>query len=60
MNSEDGGKTFTNMDETAKHGDNHAMALKPQTPTIFWSVQMEGFMKVSIWELPGATWKTFH
>ena len=26
MKSEDGGKTFANMDETAKHGDNHAVA----------------------------------
>ncbi|MCI4671808.1 MAG: glycosyl hydrolase [Bacteroidia bacterium] len=32
MKSEDGGKTFTNMDETAKHGDNHALAFKPSDP----------------------------
>ena len=32
MKSEDGGKTFENMDETAKHGDNHAVAFKPSDP----------------------------
>ena len=32
MKSEDGGKTFTNMDETAKHGDNHAVAFKKSDP----------------------------
>ncbi|KXX71261.1 glycosyl hydrolase [Flammeovirga sp. SJP92] len=32
MKSEDGGKTFTYMDETAKHGDNHAMAFKASDP----------------------------
>jgi photosystem II stability/assembly factor-like uncharacterized protein len=32
MKSEDGGKTFTYMDETAKHGDNHAIAFKASDP----------------------------
>jgi len=32
MKSEDGGKTFTYMDETAKHGDNHAVAFKASDP----------------------------
>jgi hypothetical protein len=32
MKSEDGGKTFVNMDETAKHGDNHAVAFKQSDP----------------------------
>lgn len=32
MKSEDGGKTFTYMDETAKHGDNHAVAFKSSDP----------------------------
>lgn len=32
MKSEDGGKTFENMDETAKHGDNHAVAFKASDP----------------------------
>jgi photosystem II stability/assembly factor-like uncharacterized protein len=32
MKSEDGGKTFTFMDETAKHGDNHAVAFKKSDP----------------------------
>lgn len=32
MKSEDGGRTFTNMDETAKHGDNHAVAFKQSDP----------------------------
>jgi photosystem II stability/assembly factor-like uncharacterized protein len=32
MKSEDGGKTFANMDETAKHGDNHAVAFKQSDP----------------------------
>jgi photosystem II stability/assembly factor-like uncharacterized protein len=32
MKSEDGGKTFVNMDETAKHGDNHAVAFKKSDP----------------------------
>ncbi|MEM9895798.1 MAG: glycosyl hydrolase [Bacteroidota bacterium] len=32
MKSEDGGKTFENMDETAKHGDNHAVAFKMSDP----------------------------
>jgi len=32
MKSEDGGKTFENMDETAKHGDNHAIAFKASDP----------------------------
>ncbi len=32
MKSEDGGKTFENMDETAKHGDNHAVAFKESDP----------------------------
>lgn len=32
MKSEDGGKTFTNMNESAKHGDNHAVAFKASDP----------------------------
>ncbi|MGB0525706.1 MAG: WD40/YVTN/BNR-like repeat-containing protein [Flammeovirgaceae bacterium] len=32
MKSEDGGKTFTFMDETAKHGDNHAVSFKQSDP----------------------------
>lgn len=32
MKSEDGGATFENMDETAKHGDNHAVAFKSSDP----------------------------
>ncbi|ANQ52212.1 glycosyl hydrolase [Flammeovirga sp. MY04] len=32
MKSEDGGKTFEYMDETAKHGDSHAMAFKASDP----------------------------
>ncbi len=32
MKSEDGGKTFEFMDETAKHGDNHAVAFKMSDP----------------------------
>jgi len=32
MKSEDGGKNFANMDETAKHGDNHAVAFKASDP----------------------------
>ena len=32
LKSEDGGKTFTNMDETAKHGDNHAISFKASDP----------------------------
>lgn len=32
MKSEDGGRTFENMDETAKHGDNHAVAFKASDP----------------------------
>lgn len=32
MKSEDGGKTFEYMDETAKHGDNHAIAFKASDP----------------------------
>ncbi len=32
MKSEDGGTTFANMDETAKHGDNHAVAFKHSDP----------------------------
>ncbi|MEQ8239550.1 MAG: glycosyl hydrolase [Cyclobacteriaceae bacterium] len=32
MKSEDGGKTFENMDETTKHGDNHAVAFKNSDP----------------------------
>lgn len=32
LKSEDGGKTFTQMDETAKHVDNHAMVFKASDP----------------------------
>ena len=32
LKSEDGGKTFIEMDETAKHGDNHAVAFKKSDP----------------------------
>ncbi len=32
MKSEDGGKTFHYMDETAKHGDNHSVAFKASDP----------------------------
>lgn len=32
MKSEDGGKTFENMDETAKHGDNHSITFKMSDP----------------------------
>lgn len=32
MKSEDGGKTFENMDETAKHGDNHSITFKDSDP----------------------------
>ena len=32
MKSEDGGKTFEYVDETAKHGDNHAIAFKASDP----------------------------
>ena len=32
MKSEDGGKTFKNMDETAKHGDNHSVTFKASDP----------------------------
>ena len=32
LKSEDGGKTFTSMDETAKHGDNHSIAFKASDP----------------------------
>lgn len=32
LKSEDGGKTFKEMDETAKHGDNHSVAFKASDP----------------------------
>ena len=32
MKSEDGGKTFSNMDQSTKHGDNHAVAFKHSDP----------------------------
>ncbi|MFZ9046336.1 MAG: WD40/YVTN/BNR-like repeat-containing protein, partial [Cyclobacteriaceae bacterium] len=32
LKSEDGGKTFEPMDESAKHGDNHAVAFKASDP----------------------------
>ncbi|MCR9253315.1 MAG: glycosyl hydrolase [bacterium] len=32
MKSEDGGKTFEFMDETAKHGDNHSVTFKASDP----------------------------
>ncbi len=32
LKSEDGGKTFLPMDETAKHGDSHAVAFKTSDP----------------------------
>ena len=54
MKSEDGGKTFTNMDETAKHGDNHAMAFKQSDPN-YLLVGSDGGVYESF-DL-GATWR---
>ncbi len=54
MKSEDGGKTFENMDETAKHGDNHAMAFKASDPN-YLLVGTDGGVYESF-DL-GATWR---
>ncbi|MEQ8629833.1 glycosyl hydrolase [Ekhidna sp.] len=54
MKSEDGGKTFENMDETAKHGDNHAVAFKMSDPN-YLLVGTDGGVYESF-DL-GATWR---
>jgi len=54
MKSEDGGKTFSNMDETAKHGDNHAVAFKQSDPN-YLLVGTDGGVYESF-DL-GATWR---
>lgn len=54
MKSEDGGKTFENMDETAKHGDNHAVAFKASDPN-YILVGTDGGVYESF-DL-GATWR---
>lgn len=54
MKSEDGGKTFEYMDETAKHGDNHAIAFKASDPN-YLLVGTDGGVYESF-DL-GATWR---
>lgn len=54
MKSEDGGKTFEYMDETAKHGDNHAVAFKQSDPN-YVLVGTDGGVYESF-DL-GATWR---
>lgn len=54
MKSEDGGKTFAYMDETAKHGDNHAVAFKASDPN-YLLVGTDGGVYESF-DL-GATWR---
>jgi len=54
MKSEDGGKTFEYMDETAKHGDNHAVAFKIYDPN-YLLVGTDGGVYESF-DL-GATWR---
>lgn len=54
MKSEDGGKTFEYMDETAKHGDNHAVAFKASDPN-YLLVGTDGGVYESF-DL-GATWR---
>lgn len=54
MKSEDGGKSFENMDETAKHGDNHAVAFKMSDPN-YLLVGTDGGVYESF-DL-GATWR---
>jgi photosystem II stability/assembly factor-like uncharacterized protein len=54
MKSEDGGKTFENMDETAKHGDNHAVAFKASDPN-YVMIGTDGGVYESF-DL-GATWR---
>ncbi len=54
MKSEDGGKTFEYMDETAKHGDNHAVAFKMSDPN-YLLVGTDGGVYESF-DL-GATWR---
>ncbi|MEM7550772.1 MAG: glycosyl hydrolase [Bacteroidota bacterium] len=54
LKSEDGGKTFTPMDETAKHGDSHAVAFKASDPN-YLMVGSDGGLYESF-DL-GASWR---
>ena len=54
LKSEDGGKTFLPMDETAKHGDNHSITFKASDPN-YLLVGSDGGVYESF-DL-GATWR---
>ena len=58
--SNDGGKTFTRMNESEKHVDNHAIAFKKVIQIIYWLAVMVGCMRVLTKLKTGNLWIIYH